>query len=102
MRADEFGCRPLNGRAGLEQVRIARDAVVVGPAAERVGVDRDIAGGGIEQHAAFEAVVDGRRRAARLEARQRYGAPRASRGQAACVGMRLLVELTTPPIDCEP
>ena len=67
MRAAEFGCLPLNGRlvapgVRAEQIGIARDAVVVGLAAEGIGVDGEIAAGGIEQRGAVEAVVDGRSR----------------------------------------
>jgi len=57
VRAQEFGCRPLNGPSRLEPVGIARNAVVVGLAAVRIGVDRHIADGGVHQHAAFKPVV---------------------------------------------
>ena len=47
-------------RIGRDEIGIARHAVIVGPAAEGVGVEGEVAGAGIEQHAALAAVVDAR------------------------------------------
>ena len=48
------------------QIGIARDAVVVGAAAERIGMEGEVARAGIEDDGAVEAVVDGGAGAAHL------------------------------------
>ena len=45
-------------RVGRKQIGIARNAVIVGAAAEDVGVDRRIARAGVEQQTGFPAIVD--------------------------------------------
>src|SRR5262249_50216008 len=54
-------------RVRREEIRIARNAIIVGAAPERIGVHRDIAGAPIEQHRAFEPVVDALHGRARLD-----------------------------------
>ena len=80
-------------RIGRKQVRIARDAVVVGAAAERVGMEGEVALAGVELHRAIEPVVDALSAPLTSPAKPRSGMK---------VGMRLLSTLTTPPIACEP
>jgi hypothetical protein len=50
------------------QVGIARDAVVIGAATECIGMEREVAGAGVEHDRAFEPVVDRGERAARFVA----------------------------------
>ena len=51
---------PAVDRAGLvEQIRIARNAVIAGLAAIGVGMNREIATAGIDQDAAIDTAVDG-------------------------------------------
>jgi hypothetical protein len=64
----------------------------------------EIACPGVEQRAALAAAVDAGERAARLEGCARRGRGRGglNGAQGRASGMRLSVELTTPPIACEP
>src|SRR5260370_31272854 len=50
-----------------KEIRVSRNAVIVGPAPEGIGMHGEMAGAGIEQRGAFEAVVDGRCRRPRLD-----------------------------------
>ena len=63
---------------GRESIGIVGHAIVVGFAAECIGVDRKITAAGIEQRSAIDAVVDGGCGASRLErdARPRLGGGR--------------------------
>ena len=74
------------------QIGIARDAVVVGAPAERVGMEGEIAGAGIEDDGAIEAVVDAGEGAAHLvlQARPGHGGgPDRLHGHAVAARLRL-------------
>src|SRR5262249_36658791 len=54
-------------RIRWEEIRIARNAIVVCAASERVSMHRDIAGATIEQHGAFDPIIDALHGRARLD-----------------------------------
>ena len=47
-------------RIGSDEIGIVGHAVILGLAGEGVAVEDEVAGAGVEQHAAFAAVVDAR------------------------------------------
>ena len=93
--SDEFGCRPLTAGAGSGGKRygIARDAVIVGAAAEDVGVNRRVAAAGVEQQPLSQPL---------LTVVPAAFSSAATPPAGAAVGMRLLVTSTMPPTACEP